>query len=41
MQIDVGCFYFIKDLFFDNIDDTELMQNKENGNKRLQFSKKF
>lgn len=34
MQIDVGCFYFIKDDFFDVIDDPELMQNKENGNKR-------
>ena len=34
MQIDVGCFYFIKDNFFDVIDDPELMQNKENGNKR-------
>ena len=34
MQINIGCFYFIKDLFFDIIDDPELMQNKENGNKR-------
>lgn len=34
MQIDVGYFYFIKDSFFDVIDDSELMQNKENGNKR-------
>ena len=34
MQIDIGCFYFIKDSFFDVIDDPELMQNKENGNKR-------
>lgn len=34
MQIDVGYFYFIKDNFFDVIDDPELMQNKENGNKR-------
>ena len=34
MQIDVGYFYFIKDSFFDIIDDSELMQNKENGNKR-------
>ena len=34
MQIDVGCFYFIKDSFFDIIDDPELMTNKENGNKR-------
>lgn len=34
MQINIGCFYFIKDLFFEIIDDFELMQNKENGNKR-------
>ena len=34
MQINVGCFYFIKDTFFDVIEDKELMQNKENGNKR-------
>ena len=34
MQINVGCFYFIKDSFFDIIDDPELMKNKENGNKR-------
>ena len=34
MQINVGCFYFIKDAFFDVIEDKELMQNKENGNKR-------
>lgn len=34
MQINVGWFYFIKDSFFDVIDDSELMQNKENGNKR-------
>ncbi len=34
MQISVGCFYFIKDTFFEIIDDSELMQNKENGNKR-------
>ena len=30
MQIDVGYFYFIKDSFFDIIDDSELMKNKEN-----------
>ena len=29
MQIDVGYFYFIKDSFFDIIDDSELMKNKE------------
>lgn len=34
MQVSVGCFYFIKDKFFDIIDDKELMQNKENGVKR-------
>ena len=34
MQINIGCFYFIKDSFFDIIDNSELMQNKENGNKR-------
>jgi hypothetical protein len=34
MQITIGCFYFIKDIFFDIIDDSELMQNKENGRKR-------
>ena len=34
MQIDIGCFYFIKDEFFDFIDDKELMKNKENGMKR-------
>lgn len=27
MQIDVGCFYFIKDSFFDIIEDPELIQN--------------
>lgn len=34
MKINIGCFYFIKDIFFDIIDDPELMKNKENGNKR-------
>lgn len=34
MQVNVGDFYFIKDSFFDVINDTELMQNKENGSKR-------
>ena len=34
MQINVGCFYFIKDIFFDIVQDSELMQNKENGIKR-------
>ena len=34
MQIDIGYFYFIKDSFFDIIDDPELMKNKETGNKR-------
>ena len=31
MQIDVGYFYFVKDDFFNIIDDPELMKNKENG----------
>ncbi len=34
MQIKKGYFYFIKDYFFDIVRDSELMQNKENGNKR-------
>ena len=34
MQIEVGCFYFVKDDFFDIINDPELMKNKENGIKR-------
>lgn len=34
MQINIGCFYFIKDSFFEIIDAPELMQNKESGNKR-------
>ena len=34
MQIKAGHFYFIKDIFFDIIDDTELMKNKESGTKR-------
>lgn len=34
MQINVGYFYFIKENFFDIINDKELMQNKENGTKR-------
>ena len=34
MQIKEGYFYFIKDIFFEIINDKELMQNKENGNKR-------
>ena len=34
MQVKKGYFYFIKDYFFDIVKDQELMQNKENGNKR-------
>lgn len=34
MQINIGYFYFIKDEFFDKVEDKELMQNKENGQKR-------
>ena len=41
MQINVGCFYFIKDSFFDIIDDPELMKNKENGNKRPFLNTKY
>ena len=34
MKISEGFFYFVKDKFFDIVDDRELMQNKENGMKR-------
>ena len=34
MQVNVGCFYFLRDEFFSVIDDPEIMKNKENGNKR-------
>jgi len=34
MGIESGKFYFIKDKFFDLFKDYDLMQNKENGNKR-------
>lgn len=34
MKIQTGYFYFIKDKFFEIINDKELMQNKENGSKR-------
>lgn len=34
MRIDIGTFYFIKDEFFDIVNDKELIQNKENGIKR-------
>ena len=34
MNILEGNFYFIKDEFFDKVQDKELLQNKENGNKR-------
>ncbi len=34
MKINVGCFNFIKDSFFEVVNDKELMQNKENGIKR-------
>lgn len=34
MKIKIGNFYFIKDKFFEFINDSELMQNKENGTKR-------
>ena len=34
MKIDVGKFYFIKDEFFEIVNDKELMKNKENSIKR-------
>lgn len=34
LNIDIGYFYFIKDEFFEIVNDPELMQNKENGVKR-------
>ena len=34
MQINVGYFYFIKDKFFEVVNDKELMKNKESGSKR-------
>ena len=34
MGVESGKFYFIKDSFFDLFRDYNLMQNKENGNKR-------
>lgn len=34
MQINVGYFYFVKDNFFEFVNDPELMKNKENGLKR-------
>lgn len=34
MGIESGKFYFIKDSFFELFKDYDLMQNKENGNKR-------
>lgn len=37
MQIQNGYFYFIKDCYYDKVQDKELMQNKENGNKRPCF----
>lgn len=34
MKVEAGYFYFVKDDFFNNINDVELMKNKENGTKR-------
>ena len=34
MRIEEGKFYFIKQEFFDVFNEYNLMQNKENGNKR-------
>lgn len=37
MQIKKGYFYFIKDYYYEKVQDKELMQNKENGIKRPCF----
>jgi len=37
MQIQKGNFYFIKDCFYDKVQDKELMKNKEAGSKRPCF----
>lgn len=37
MQIQEGYFYFIKDYYYEKVQDKELMQNKENGIKRPCF----
>ena len=34
MKIEDGNFYFVKDSFFEKFNNYDLMQNKENGNKR-------
>ena len=34
MKVEAKHFYFIKDEFFEKIQDEQLSQNKENGNKR-------
>ena len=34
MKVEAKYFYFIKDQFFKDIHDEQLLQNKENGNKR-------
>lgn len=34
MNIQQGYFYFISDLYFDRVQDKELLQNKESGTKR-------
>ncbi len=37
MKVQKGYFYFIKDYYYDKVQDKELMQNKENGSKRPCF----
>ena len=37
MNVEKGYFYFIKDEYFEKVKDEELMENKENGNKRPCF----
>lgn len=38
MNIQQGYFYFISDLYFDRVQDKELLQNKESGTKRPAYS---
>lgn len=35
IKIEEGKFYFLKDSFFERMKDSNLAQNKDNGNKRL------
>ena len=34
IKIEEGKFYFLKDSFFERMKDSNLVQNKDNGNKR-------